>query len=110
MLSTVSVVPMAFLKERYLKFEHTFDALDFASSKASESPPMFGPGDSCRTDRTLEVRNWSTRRRATFTGSRGVRHFSLGLSFWREKSCYILQSRMVMTETLPASGDFYLII
>lgn len=73
------------------KIEHTFNALDVPSSEASESSLMLGPGDSCRSDWTLKVRNWSTRRRATFTGSRSVRHCSLGLSLGGEKACYIAQ-------------------
>jgi hypothetical protein len=89
--------------------KYTFNALDFPRPEASKSSLMLGPGDSCWPDRTLEVRNWSTCGRATFTGSRLVRHCGLELFFGGERLARYLKSRFVRAQMKLTSGSFTLL-
>jgi hypothetical protein len=88
------------------KVEHTFNALNLPSSEASKSPLMFGPTDSCRSDRTLD---WSACRRTTFTGGCGVRHCGLGISSGGEKACYIAQVEYSQNTADTYCGVLYLV-
>jgi hypothetical protein len=61
---------------------YTFYALDLARSKAGEGSLVLWTGHAPRAYRTLDIRDWGTRRGATFTWSGRVRHRSFCNVLW----------------------------
>lgn len=82
----------------------TFDALDIASSKASESSLVLWATEP-RSHRTLEIGDWSAGRGAALTGSWEIRHDTLSVALCSLQSSIDLQKDNCRAGNLCCCGS-----